>query len=61
MIDVLNGTFIVLTKIVNKLFNCEIPFIENENIKLGYLVIAWLIIILLLFYIKKIFTEKKGE
>lgn len=61
MIDVLNGTFIVLTKIVNKVFNYEIPLIENENIKLGYLIVAWLIILLLIFYITRIFKDKKGE
>ena len=61
MIDVLNGTFMVLTKIINKIFNYEIPFIENETIKFGYLIVAWLIILLLIFYITRIFKEKKGE
>ena len=60
MIDVLNGTFMVLTKIVNKIFNYEIPFSGTENIKLGYIFFGWVIIILLIWNILKLFSVK-GE
>ena len=48
MIDILKGLFNVFSEIINKLFNYEIPFNGTENIKLGYIFFAWIIIILLM-------------
>ena len=60
MIDILQGLFNVFSEVINKLFNYEIPFSGTENIKLGYIFFAWIIIILLIYNIIKIFSIK-GE
>ena len=60
MIDILKGLFNVFSEIINKLFNYEIPFIGTENIKLGYIFFGWVIIVLLIWNILKLFSVK-GE
>ena len=60
MIDILKGLFNVFSKIINKLFNYEIPFSGTENIKLGYIFFGWVIIVLLIWNILKLFSVK-GE
>lgn len=60
MIDILKGLFNVFSEIINKLFNYEIPFNGTENIKLGYIFFAWVIIVLLIWNVLKL-IDVKGE
>lgn len=60
MIDILKGLFNVFSEIINKLFNYEIPFSGTENIKLGYIFFAWVIIVLLIWNVLKL-IDVKGE
>ena len=60
MIDILKGLFNVFSEIINKLFNYEIPFNGTQNIKLGYIFFAWVIIVLLIWNILKL-IDVKGE
>ena len=60
MIDILKGTFNVFSQTINKLYNYEIPFSGTENIKLGYIFFAWVIIVLLVWNVLKL-IDLKGE
>ena len=60
MIDILKGLFNVFSEVINKQFNYEIPFSGTENIKLGYIFFGWVIIVLLIWNILKLFSVK-GE